>query len=303
MKHALRILALGHSKYIDISAEEFEAIKVAREQLRVFGTFTENYRIVLESYHRLETVKHEIELNNLLYGFGFYGGLLDIRVALNSAIMAYLATARYFLDSGDKMLTKLIGAQAFAAFEAFRANIYDTQKEYKFVEGLRNYVQHRAVPVDNMKFYNFVEDTKNHETSDIVTAVSLLVNRDSLQNDEKFKKGALVNMPDAIDIIQCTRVHMGGMWALHDYIISNHGALAATARKVISDQIDRFQKEVGGSVVGLHAVAYSDGKEITEQAPVLLKWDDARLDALKKIGNLKNLHKWYISGKIQASRK
>ena len=37
---------------------------------------------------------------------------------------------------------------------------------------------------------------------------------------------------------------------------------------------------------------------LIKKTPLLLVWDDARIATQKRIGNLNNLHKHYITGKI-----
>jgi hypothetical protein len=299
MKYALKVLALGHSKLVNITAEEFKALEKAQNVLSGFSNLTENYRIVLDAYNRVETVSHETALNHIIYGFSAYSGVLDTRVVINSALIGYLAAARYFLDSTDKLLPHLLQPSDVSAFNKFRSEYYDANKEYCFIEALRNHVQHRDLPVDGIKYHNFVEDTKKHSVSDLVTAVSLYVMREKLEADEKFKKQALTDMPGEIDVIQCTRSHMAGLWALHDYLLKNHGVLAANARNVVGQARDKFNATINGSLLGLHAVAATDDGVIKEQVPLLLDWDDARLQFLKNVGNLKNLQKRYVSGKIQ----
>lgn len=223
-------MALGHSNLIDLKSSEFEKIKHSKELLTLFAKFTENYRIILDAYERVEDAVHQVCISNLLHGFGGYSESLQRRIHLNSALIGYLASARYFLDSSDKILPKLITEREIAEFIAFRSSIYDDSKEYRFIEALRNYVQHRDLPIDNLKHHNFLEDTDNREESDLVTSISLLSSREKLRLDKKFKKAALEGMPEYIDIIHCLRAHMAGIWSMHDRIIKSHGSIASTAR-------------------------------------------------------------------------
>ena len=53
-------------------------------------------------------------------------------------------------------------------------------------------------------------------------------------------------------------------------------------------------------MLGLHAVEVDDHEMITKQVPLLLDWDDAKIEALKSVSNLQNLHKRYVTGKSQS---
>ena len=121
----------------------------------------------------------------------------------------------------------------------------------------------------------------------------------NLQKDKKFKKSILKDMPEMIDIVYCLRFHMEGMWKLFNYLVQSHFQIADMARDAISKAIRRFEKS-GGSKIALYAIAREPNKDITtEKVPISVDWDDARRSSFKRIGNLNNLHKRYITGKIQ----
>ena len=150
-----------------------------------------------------------------------------------------------------------------------------------------------------MTYHNYVEDKDNIEKSDMVTTLSLRANHHILRKDQKFKKAALKGMPEVIDIIYCIRFHMEGMWKLHNHFSKSHSDLADKTRSVLLHAIQRLKKESDNSSFVFHAIAALSETEHKEKVPLLLEWDDARRAALKKIGNLNNLHKRYVTGKIQ----
>lgn len=299
MKYYLQKFALGQNSRIGITEKELNELKQAKDALTNFFSLTENYRVVVESYRTVEKAKHDAELDHILYSRFGYDNFSDTIVALNSPIVGYLASARYFLDSTDKILPKILSPAQVESFNEFRNNIYDSTSEYRFVEALRNYVQHRELPVHTVTYHNYVKDRNNIETSDKVSSLSLRATRQTLQEDRKFKKAALEGMPVVIDIIYCIRFHMEEMWKLHDYLVRFHLGIADNARAIVSSAIERFEANTGERSLGLYAIAQLTETEVTEKVPLLLDWDDARRAALKRIGNLNNLHKRYVTGKIQ----
>ena len=299
MKYYLQKLALGQNGEIGITEKEFNALKQAKDALMNFFGLVENYRVVVESYRTIEKAKHDAELDYVLYSRFGYDDHSDARVALNSTIVGYLASARYFLDSTDKILPKILSSAQVKSFNEFRRNIYDSTIEYRFVEALRNYVQHRELPIHTVTYHSYTEDRNNIETSDKVTSLSLRAERQTLQEDRKFKKAALKGMPKVIDIIYCIPFHMEVIWKLHDYLAQAHFGIADNARAIVSSAIERCEANTEERSLGLHAIAQLTETEVTEKVPLLLNWDDARRAALKRIGNLNNLHKRYVTGKIQ----
>lgn len=299
MNYCLQVLAIGHAFKIDLTEAEFEELRRAKNTLTKFFSLTENYRVVVESYREVERAKHEAELDHMLYSDFGYESLADARVALNGPIVGYLSSARYFLDSTDKLVAGVLTDEQCAEYQKLRSKIYDEVSQYAFVEALRNYVQHRELPIHSVTYHNFLEDKDNHETSDMVTALSLCATREVLLKDKKFKQSALAGMPDRISIVWCIRHHLGGIWRLRDHLMKEHASIPAAAREMVAEAISRYETETSDGSLGLHAIAYESEFDTGESVPLLLNWDDARLDAERRIGNLNNLHKRYVSGKNQ----
>ena len=301
MTYFFQILALGEQDVVAIDSVEFNTLKSAKDTLNAFFTLTENYRVVAEAYRQVERANQEAVLDHIVFRKNEYHDSADVRIMLSTPILGYLASSRYFLDSTDKLLPTIISEDAVKAFNLVRSDIYDSKPEYKFTEALRNYSQHRERPFHGTTFHNVIEDVENHSTSDIDTALSVLADRESLRQDDKFKADALEGMPEKINIIMALRIHMESLWHLHDYLITQHGGIADAARSRVIASIETFKKSTGRSeLLGLHAVsqAAADGK-FEETIPLLLDWDDARSRIIKRCGNLKNLRRRYATGKIQ----
>src|SRR6266487_2817258 len=215
MNYCLQRLVIGSAGKGELTKDEFTALKNAKRILGLLFDLTESYRVALESYRVVETAKHQGELSSILYSLSGYDELSETRVLLNSPIFGYLSSSRHFLDSTDKVLDSLMSTNEVEAFKKFRSEIYDSTPEYRFVEALRNYAQHRELPIHLITYHNFLESTEDFEASPLVTSLSLGASKEVLARDEKFKKSALQGMPDTIDIIQCIRFHMEGLWELH----------------------------------------------------------------------------------------
>jgi hypothetical protein len=264
-----------------------------------FFSFTENYRVVVESYREVERAKHEAEMDHMLYSNFGYENSADPRVALNAPIVGYLSSARYFLDATDKFVSKVLTDDEASKYKKLRSKIYDDDCHYAFIEALRNYVQHRELPIHTITYHNFIEDKENHKTSDMVTCLSLIAAKKTLSKDKKFKQSALEYLPEQISIVGCIRHHMEGIWRLHTHLMKEHAGIPKAARESVASAISRYETETADRSLGLHALAYESEFDTQESVPMLLDWDDARIDAEKRIGNLNNLHKRYVTGKNQ----
>ncbi|SRR6266536_3623354 len=298
MKHYLQVFAIGAHAPVEIDAEHFAKLKASMKILGNFFDLTENYRVVVEAYKKVERAKHEAELDEILYSQQLYTDSADVRVSLSAPILGYLSSSRYFLDSTDKLLPKFLNDAGVQAFSAFRCDIYDHSPEYRFIEALRNYSQHRALPLHGIVYHHSFENMEKHDTSDIVTSLSLLAEKERLLQDDKFKKSALDGMSEKIDIIKCLRGHMEGLWRQHDFIIKTYSHVAESARSEVDAAIKLFKDSTRENSVGLHAFATDEGEHDVESLPLLVDWDDARRMAVRTCGNLNNLHRRYVTGKI-----
>jgi len=284
----------GRCSRVRITADEFHAIQRAKETLHHFLIITETYRVVVERYRAVEQAKHDAELDHILHSKAVYRSSLDTRVTLNSAVVAYLSSARLFLDSTDKLLPILLDAGSVDAYKQLKRSLYDSGAGYRFVECLRNYIQHKGLPVQLLMYHSFVEDKFDVPNSELVTCLSLKAHRETLRKDKKFKPAALEGLPDTIDIIDCVRLHMEGLWRLHDHIVKRHATAATGARELIEAYIQRFVGETAEKALGLVATAGDLECPEQERVPLFLGWDDARIAVVKELGNLANLHKRYI---------
>jgi hypothetical protein len=301
MKYYIKRNILGSKGIVDISEKEFYELKHANEILKKFYSLTRNYRVVVESYRNVEIIKHDVELNQLLYARYGHNQFYDDSVALNSSIIGYLANSRYFNDSTDKIHNEIISQSQIDYFKKFRSAIYDSVFEYRFIEKLRNYSLHKDLPIHSSTYHNYIEDPNDIENSDKVSLVSLFVSRDELKKDKKFEKATATweDMPETIDLIFCIRYHMENLWKIHNHLIQSHSQIANEARDVILTMIEHFVTNTGEESLGLFCFAQETDNEIAENFSLSLTRDDTRTKAIKEIGNLNNLHKRYITGKIK----
>jgi|GEM_PF-2471964 len=300
MEYCLQIHALGCPEKLDLSEDEFFLIKASKHKLEALFKMVEDYRIVVESYRMVEASQFEAAFSHILFSHASYNDSSDTRVLLSSKIAAYLSCARYFLDSTDRTISKISSEEEALKFKSFKSEIYDSVKEYRFIEALRNYAQHREVPIDSIHSYSGYDNKNEGQNSDIATVLSIRAHKSSLAADSKFKKKVLDGMPETIDLVHAIRCHMEGLWKIHDYLNRCTDSIAKNSRFVIESAIERFKKEIKTDSLGLYAFAQMSEVDIKDKVPMLLDWDDARQVAIKEMLPLKNLGRTYVTSKTRA---
>jgi hypothetical protein len=287
-------------KQLLLSVDEFNAIKQAKEYLGHLLKLTESYRIVFESYRNVELSKFTAELDHLLYGMSDYIDITNTRVFLNSPISGYLSSSRHYLYVIQTTL-KYLSLEGFNQYKEVSHRFYDSNLEYRFIEALRNHVQHFQLPIDTIRFHNFKE-LENYE-SELVTCISVLASKQNLSKNKDFKKEVLNELPNEIEIVGSIRVHMEGMWHIQKSIHPFLATISKDQRNIINALFDKFEKETGDFSIGLNVIEIGSDGVITNEFNVTTEWEEARLLSLDKLGNLANLRKRYITGKIRKKDK
>ncbi len=112
---------------------------------------------------------------------------------------------------------------------------YDTYLEYRFLYGLRNYVQHYDLPVDALEFTVSIHSADNRPIRIFVAKESLLADR------EKWNKRLLTdiaNFPDKIDFIPVLLKHQ----TLLKAIAGDFANILKTIRKDFKEEFEKFMQ-------------------------------------------------------------
>ena len=103
-------------------------------------------------------------------------------------------------------------------------------------------------------------------------------------------------MPDNVDLKSTTRCYVECISNVHSAVREMIQDKAESSRKDLADAHAQYAELWSESLVGLSAVAWSDEKQ-EAAVPLLLDWDDLRLQLIRKNRKLINLKKRYVTGK------
>jgi len=296
-KYILIKAVLGKMPQLDIDKARYKALEAARDVLSNALAIEEKYEIVIANYLDFEKELLDKAVGNMARGAGDYGDFFQLRLDLNKRLVNLLTSGRLYIDqlsqhvcqcAYDKVSTKEIVKKLFAAQ-------HDAHMEYRFMDALRNYVQHRGIAVHTTRLgaNKTEEDELAIEYS--VDAASL---RDVLAEDSKFKKKVLAELPERVDLKTTVRQYVESLNVVH-----------LAARKLIEDEVEKARTLIekaqsdyavvySGSLTGLCAWIMNDAGLKDDGFPLLLDWDDVRLKLVKKNGQLNNLPKRYVSSRI-----
>jgi len=302
MKYILRKDVLGNVPEIEISEQEYIELQKARNTLSNALAVEEKYEIVISNYLDFEQEILNATTSYMIRAHLDYSDFFKIRLGLNIKLVNLLTSVRLYIDQLNQNVAECLADNPNAKDDVKRlfSNEYNENQYYRFMEALRNYVQHRGIPVhwtQQSGRWTSLEDDGLLEYS-----VELASQRSYLEEDKKMKKSVLADMGEKVDLKAATRSYLESISRVHESVRSIIADSVSSSRKLIEDAHQRYSEEYSDSLVGLSASNWDDHKRI-ESIPLLLDWDDVRVSLQKRNRKLINLSKRYATGAIKTHNK
>ena len=301
MRHVIRLAGLAPAPELEISAEEFSLLQVARRILSSAFSIEEKYEILVANFLALETQILDIAATNVVRNTLTYSEFFETRSALNVRMVNLLTAARLYLDQLPQDIADCLPSNDTvpSLVKARCSKEYDQHFEYRFMEALRNHAQHRGIPI------HFVSQgahwTSHDEYGRMEFVVDIVAQRRYLEEDEKFKKLILEEVSGDVDLTAACRRYIESLSAINQFARDLIAESVNGSRQTIEGAHKRYSELYSGNLLGLSAMALQDGRE-TSSVPLLLDWDDVRLALQKRNSQLVNLRKRYATGRTRDDR-
>jgi hypothetical protein len=292
-KYILRIAALGRFPELEIDQARFWQLKTSRPVLSHALAIEEKYEIIISNFLELEREATNASISEMVRNDIEYKDFFDVRLALNIRLVNLLTSVRLYTDQLSSHICACIPQNENTKTEVkgFFSTEYDASFEYRFIEALRNYVQHSGIPVHRIS-----KGAKWTELNDGLLEYSLFfcTQKKELLLDGGFKKQVLDEMPEEVNLRSATRIYIEAISRIHKQARQRIEGAVDTSRlnldRAIQDYMVIYEKEP----LGLYAYEYQ-GTEKTDEVLVLTKWDDVRRELVKRNGELVNLGRRYVS--------
>lgn len=194
-----------------LSTEEFLEFQDARDKIGEFYRDTLWFTPIVENYERFCRVLQSVQEEFSKRGRPDYSGT-EI-VSINSAFNNYVASTTSYLKYMEKRL-KNRGEAYWKQFHEHTSEQYDQNVSYRFIGGLRDYIQHQAPPIHIRYKAELVEENPTHQVEIYCSKEELL--RDDSWN--KTKRNDIRNMDDVIEISH----HVDSMMESLNKILISH---------------------------------------------------------------------------------
>jgi hypothetical protein len=302
VRYIIRKAVLTPTPELEISPEEYSLLGKVRGVLSAALAIEEKYEILIANYLALETKLLQIAAANMVRNTLTYSEFFDTRSALNIDLVNLLTAARLYLDQLPQDVAECLpekpGAGDLVNDQCSKE--YDQHFEYRFMEALRNHVQHRGIPIhfirQDAQWTSFGEDGRMEFTVDIAAQ------RRYLEEDKKFKKAVLDEVTGDVDLKVACRGYIESLSAINEFARDLVAEPARSARATVEAAHRRYAEVYSEKLIGLTASVIDDGREISS-VPLLLDWDDVRLELQRRNSQLINLRKRYVTGRMMKDSK
>lgn len=299
MYYQLRIHAMGKYPEIEIDEAKFCSIVEARNILLAAMAIEEKYDLLIRNYIELEKEVLNAASESMIYRDCDYSKSFDVRLLFNQRIVNLLTSSRLYIDQIQQHIRTCLpnDLDALSNVKGFFSKEYDNHFEYQFMEALRNFVQHRGLAVHSTNHLS--RWTSQEDDGRMEFRIKLFTNKAEVSNDKAFKKNVSKIMPKQVELICASRRYIESLNNCHIQIRDLISKPVRKAREIIVTAINEYGEVNNGDCLGLMALKYKNSaphNELVNKVPVMLEWDNVRIQLVEKNQELTNLTRRFVSG-------
>ncbi len=301
MKYLVTRRAVRGDATITITRSEFIALKEATHILSAGLDIEQQYEVLVSNYEDFEKEILGLATEYMLYAPNEFR---QYHARLNKRIINLLTTSLLYRDQVKQRVRDIVGnsSEEASKLEALFTEKHDKNLEYRFMEQLRNHVQHFGFPVYQVVLSGWVENM--HQVNmEFPSTIEFGAEKEGLQENPKFKKSVIEELDDTVDLKQMTRKYVECLSEIQASIRTMILEKLNEARGLIEKCINRYRDEIDDQANYVILTAFEEGGEDKEQVRLWLNWDDLRLELTNKNRILTNLSARYVTGKKTGMKK
>lgn len=281
MRYFVRSCYLENTHEEAIAPEMFHLIKRCRHVLTSALEVEEIFDNLVSNYLEIENKCFALTARSLVRRMDGYREGNEALASINLVFVNYLSTARAYVDkigsAAAKCLQEPAAIEAKASVGRLLAEQYDTEFGYRFMEALRNHVQHSGSALHTLNPGTHHTESEDQFRRSRELFLSPLCSKEHLIERGRFKAQVLNESPDTVNLLESARTHLRGLSRVQRSVrilIENEATEAAAQIKGAQAMLEG---KVNGSLDATEAVAFSENDDVQEKVPLLLHWNDVRI--------------------------
>ncbi|PSW91239.1 hypothetical protein [Photobacterium iliopiscarium] len=292
-------MILAPTVALRIDESEFEKLKLSREILLSAKAIEEKYDLLISNFLELEKEILSQLAEHMIFSQFSYQDMYNLRSVLNRRVANLLTSTRLYYDQIEKHVrTCMKGENKFGKeVKAYFCDEYDTNFEYRFMEALRNHVQHYGLAVHSLSLPS--KWVGENESKQMINQLKINSTKDELSQNKEFKSSVFSEMPEKVELTKAIRIYIGCFSNVHKRIRDLINFNVSLSRADIEDVIHRYKEVNAGDAIGISAYSVEEDDPSSmpiDKISILLDWDNVRLNLNEKNQSSKNMSKWYVSG-------
>ena len=278
----------------EISRDTYDSLKSGNPALLDALYIEERYEFVLLNFLAWEKGILTVTADNMIRQDINYIRFHETRRVLSLQMINFLTTARMYVDQVPGLCKSCVppGTDSVKIFKGYTTREHNKNSHYRFMDALRNFVQHYSDPVHWASYGTAW--TSLDEDGQMEFRVDLASLRESLVADGRMKKSVLDEIGDKVDLPIACRSYVESISAIHqdvreligDYVEAQFERVLEVCREAFGELEKRPRAIV---------LENWEGNIRTESVDVILDWWEMRERLVRCNPKLSNLHKRYVS--------
>lgn len=307
MRYWMRIQALGCGKGVEIEPEEYFAIISSVRRIEIATEIEEKLDLLLENFFEYESELLSFALRNSLSAPLDQVAQIGHFQAINRRVLNLLSTAKSYIDQSQHEVKEYFGCEdpELAQLRGALSAQYDQHLEYRVAEALRNYSQHRSLPVDFVTMsseWELLDEEGRRLRHWVVPKILIKRLLEDPRLKSKLKKELRPSAEQQWPLTPILRRYVESLGAVHEIVREMLEGNLAGSRLVLQKAVEKARVSLSERTTGL-AVAAETSEGAVEEECFFNERRGGRLEFLRaKNRFLGNLSRRYVSGEPPGHR-
>ena len=260
---------------VTIPESQYREVKSARETCLFALEIEEKCALLIDNYYEFECELLKIAQASAIWPHREHSDSMLERLSLDRGIVNLLTACRLYADQTDHGISTLFGEHSIelANVKKLKNDLYDAHFGYRFMEALRNHVQHSGLVVHGIsKGMSLVEGQLNGYYQYTVVPFTEV---NALAINPGFKKTVLEELraiKQPIDLRAPLREYVSCYVRLHEQIRQIMAARLQKDRHMYEATIKNFATVDGHTLNFPCLRVLSDGRTIVEECPLVTEF-------------------------------
>ncbi len=254
----------------EIDKNTYDKLEESKNILSLVRSQENIYNIILMNYYEFEKELFEIMLNNEIFAQHDYENINEHRIKMEQRILNLLSSIILYLDTIKVNSENSFLQGEYNNIKNFFKDACDSDKKIEIMRFMRNHIQHNELLIKNIVHgsVNVSDDLREN-------TVTLSTNKTEIKARD-FKVEKFTNVEEKIELKKYIRAYVDFISTVHNEFRKNTNDKVIQSRNNFEEFLKSYSK-----YKYLHIAKKENNLNVDEIA-ILLDWDDARVEMVKK---------------------